>query len=113
MNVKIEDANARAKVGAGPYGDHRMRMALSVCVENIRSDTERYVPKYTGTLRMSCDTSRGEEGLISWNAPYAVYVYHMRNAHWTTPGTGPQWVERGASMFRERWAGLIQKVLNG
>lgn len=121
MNVTIHDTMARAKIGAGPEGPSRMRMALATCVENIRSDTEKYVPKRYGTLRMSCDTSRGEQGLISWNAVdkkgrgYAFYVYHMpASAHWTTPGTGPQWVERAANAGgMERWGKIIQAVLNG
>ena len=120
MKVTIRDAQARAKVGAGTVGSQRMRTALSVCVENIKSDTYHYVPKLTGNLRLSCDTSRGEEGLITWNAVddkgrgYAFYVYHMQGAHWTTPGTGPQWVERAAaSGGLERWSGMIRQVLNG
>lgn len=129
MSVRIEDAKARAKIGAGPYGDARMKMALWACIENVKSDTEKYVPMSkgdnsahkAGNLRRSVSTSRGEEGLISWNAVdnkgrgYAAYVYHMpKSANWTTPGTGPQWVERAATAGgKERWSKMIQAVLNG
>ena len=121
MKVTIEDTMARAKVGAGTMGEMRMRKALWACVENIRSDTEKYVPRLTGNLRRSCDTSRGEEGLISWNAVdnkgrgYAAYVYHMpQSCNWTTPGTGPQWVERAENAGGlKRWQGIIKAVLDG
>ena len=121
MKCTIQDDKARAKIGAGPYGDAKMKQALATCVENVRSDTEKYVPRLTGNLRRSVDTSRGEEGLISWNAVdnkgrgYAAYVYHMpKNRNWTTPGTGPQWVERAKTAGgMKRWSGIIQAVLNG
>lgn len=121
-SVKVEDKMARAKIGAGVEGGRRMRQALAAVVENVRSDCEHYVPKETGTLRSSVDTSRGEEGLISWHAvapkthhSYAVYVYHMpASTNWTTPGTGPQWVERAARAGGiERWSKIAAGVLNG
>ena len=119
MNVKIEDRLARAKIGEGVAGAQRMRRALAVVVENVRSDTEKYVPKRSGNLRRSVDTSRGEEGLITWNAVdkkgrgYAAYVYRMpQSVNWTTAGTGPRWVERAANTGGlERWGKMAAEVL--
>ena len=119
MKVKIEDKMARAKIGEGVAGAQRMRRAHAAVVENVRSDTERYTPKRSGNLRMSVDTSKGEEGLITWNAVddkgrgYAAYVYRMpKSVHWTTAGTGPRWVERAANLGGiERWGKIAQEVL--
>lgn len=108
MSVTINDKGARAKVEGT-----RIKRALATCVENIRADCEPLVLKETGNLRLSVDTSRGEEGLISWRAPYARYAYYMKSPHVTTPGTRPRWVEYAKSKNMDKWAGVIKEVLDG
>ena len=115
MRVVIEDTGALAKIGAGLEGQARMRRALAAAVDQVKSDTHDYVPKRDGYLRKSVNTSRGEQGIISWDIRYAAAVYHMpRGVHWTTPGTGPRWVETAATggCFG-KWRKAIQEVLNG
>lgn len=113
MRVSIEDEDALAKIGAGIRGQERMRRALAAAVDQVKKDTENYVPKREGYLRKSVNTSRGEQGRISWDIRYASAVYHMpRRYHWTTPGTGPRWVETAATAGGfTKWQKAIQEVL--
>lgn len=116
--VKVNSTNALAKVGAGSIGAQRKRAALATVIENIRSDTEQFVPmsgqNIHDNLRMSVDTSKGEDGYISWKKHYANIVYHMpQSTHWTTAGTGAQWVERAYAIHKQRWQSIVVRCLNG
>ena len=112
--VQFDDSGARAKIGAGVEGAFRMRRALAAAVDNVKKDTAEIVPKDIGNLRGSCDVSRGEQGIISWNMPYAAAVYHMPiYVHWTTPGTQCRWVEAAAVAGGfKRWQDVIRTVLD-
>ncbi len=41
--------------------------------------------------------------------PYARYQYYLaEGAHYTTPGTGAKWFERGKALYRKDWIDMVQ-----
>lgn len=113
ITCKVTDANVRSM-----FTPEAARKAQAAVVENVRSDTERFVPYRTGYLSdISVDVSRAEEGYISWRAPYAARVYHMKgNVNWTRtrhPEAGPQWVERSKAVNGERWKRIAVAAAGG
>ena len=110
---KVTDAGIRAR-----FSPEATRRATATLVENVRSDTERYVPYRTGQLSdISIDMSRAEDGIIAWRAPYARRVYNMAgHVNWTRtrhPEAGPQWVERSKAANGERWRSMLAALLGG
>ena len=113
ISCKVTDANVRSMFTA-----QAARRAQAAVVENVRSDTERYVPYRTSYLSdTSIDVSRAEEGVIAWRAPYARRVYYMKGSvNWTRtrhPEAGPQWVERSQAVNGDRWKRMAMAAFGG
>ena len=80
--------------------------------EKIMGEAVKVTPKRTGALRAS---GRVEPPVSHWwshlvsvklkfggaAAPYAIYVHEMTGAkvHWTTPGTGPKFLETPLKLY--------------
>lgn len=113
VTVIVDDLKIR-----GMFSEHAKRGALAATMENVRSDTEPFVPWRSGDMSdVFLDTSQFEEGIIAWRTEYANRVYHMpATCNWTRwrhPQAGPQWVERSRAVNGERWRNMIATRLRG
>lgn len=98
--------------------------AAYALAEQMLADSEKYVPYSNGSiqsaghLRESGRVERGESGVfyLVWDAVYALYQWFgMRRDgshqvhHYTTPGTGKQWVEKARASHERQWKAIAQK----
>lgn len=119
-SVKVDDANAQAKVGSGPIGKVRLSNAKAAICQAIKEDTHNLIPmgdasyKPQGKVRNSVDLSQSRDGIIRWTSPATARLYYMaRSRHFTTPGTGPQWVEQAKATHKDSWSEIGKRGLNG
>jgi hypothetical protein len=105
--------------------DHAQGIAAYALAEQILQDSEQFVPfsggssQSAGGLRESGKVVEGEatgEFYIVYDSVYALYQWFGVRAdgshpvhHYTTPGTGKQWVETAKAAFGARWQEIAQK----
>lgn len=99
--------------------------------QQMFDDSKRFVPSSGGAalgseqsannLRMHGRPERGESGewYLVWDTVYAAYQWFgMRKdgshvvRHYTTPGTGKQWVELAKQGNERKWQAIAQKAFN-
>ena len=100
------------------------QVAAYALAEQMLSDSEKYVPHSGGSitsaggLRESGKVVKGDSGTmyVVWDTVYALYQWFGIRAdgthkvqHYTTPGTGKQWVEAAKKRYKDRWAAIVQK----
>jgi hypothetical protein len=103
---------------------HATGLAAYALAEQMLADSERFVPysggssQSAGGLRESGKVVPGEGGAVYlvWDTVYALYQWFGVRAdgshkvsHYTTPGTGTEWVEKARNAYGERWHELAQK----
>lgn len=103
-------------------------LAAYALAEQMLADSEKYVPysagssQSAGNLRESGKIVQGEQGslYLVWDAVYALYQWYgvradgtHRVQHYTTPGTGKQWVETARAQYGDRWHKIVQKEFSG
>ena len=91
--------------------------------EQILADSTKFVPYSAGSiqsaggLRDSGRVEKGQSGdmYIVWDTVYALYQWFGMRAdgthkvtHYTTPGTGRQWVEAAKATHELRWQKVAQ-----
>lgn len=123
MSVEIQTDRAKWDDAVNSAAD----VALYALAEQMLADSERYVPYSAGSiqsaghLRESGKVERGNSGefWIVWDAVYALYQWFgMRRDgshqvhHYTTPGTGSQWVEKARASNETRWKSIAQKAFD-
>lgn len=74
----------------------------------VGADCQPIVPKETGTLR---GTMRVTKDDVSWNTPYAEYVYNFGDVNYTTPGTSGDWFEVAANRRFDDWCEFVKDML--
>lgn len=97
--------------------------AAYALAEQILSDSTKYVPYSAGSvqsaggLRDSGRVEKGKSGAyyVIWDTVYALYQWFGMRAdgthkvtHYTTPGTGKQWVEAAKATHELRWQKVAQ-----
>lgn len=100
-------------------------VAAYALAEQMLADSESYVPYSAGSsqsaghLRESGKVERGESGrfYLVWDTVYALYQWFgvradgtHRVRHYTTPGTGTQWVDKAKSSHQKQWREIAQKA---
>ena len=103
-------------------------MAMYALAEQMLADSEKFVPysggsiQSAGGLRDSGKIVQGDSGslYLVWDTVYALYQWYgiradgsHRVTHYTTPGTGKQWVESARAQYGDRWREITQKEFNG
>lgn len=99
--------------------------AAYALAEQMLADSEKFVPfsagssQSAGNLRESGKVVQGETSgrfYLVWDTVYALYQWFgvradgsYRVQHYTTPGTGTQWVEKAKAQFSDRWQKIAQK----
>lgn len=99
--------------------------AAYALAEQMLADSEQFVPhsagssQSAGNLRESGKVVQGETSgrfYLVWDTVYALYQWFgvradgsHRVQHYTTPGTGTQWVEKAKARFSDRWQKIAQK----
>ena len=99
-------------------------LAAYALAEQMLSDSEQFVPysggsvQSAGNLRESGKVVRGENGVfyLVWDCVYALYQWFgvradgsHRVQHYTTSGTGKQWVETARGRYGKQWQEIAQK----
>lgn len=102
-------------------------LARYALAEQMLADSEKFVPysggssQSAGNLRESGKIVQGENGVLYlvWDTVYALYQWFgvradgtHRVRHYTTPGTGKQWVETARAQYGARWNDIAQKEFN-
>jgi hypothetical protein len=102
-------------------------LARYALAEQMLADSEKFAPysagssQSAGNLRESGKIVKGENGVLYlvWDAVYALYQWFgvradgtHRVRHYTTAGTGRQWVETARSQYGDRWRDILQKEFN-
>lgn len=100
------------------------QLAMYAVAEQMLADCEKFVPysggsiQSAGGLRESGKVVHGEDGsfYLVWDTVYALYQWFgvradgsHRVTHYTTPGTGKQWVETARGQYGKRWQDMLQK----
>ena len=98
-------------------------LARYALAEQMLADSEKFVPysagsiQSAGNLRESGKIVQGEKGslYLVWDTVYALYQWFgvradgtHRVRHYTTAGTGRQWVETARAQFGDRWQDIVQ-----
>jgi len=99
--------------------------AAYALAEQMLADSEKFVPhsagssQSAGNLRESGKVVQGETSgrfYLVWDTVYALYQWFgvradgsHRVQHYTTPGTGTQWVEKAKAQLSDRWQKIAQK----
>ncbi len=93
--------------------NRNMSQALSMLCEQIRADSDKYVPRLTGDLRTFVDIeSHGNEADLIYNSKYASYQwYGVGMQNYTTPGTGPEWCEKARNVYEGEWIKVLSNGL--
>ncbi len=99
-------------------------LASYALAEQMLADSEKYVPYSAGStqsaggLRDSGRVERGEGGrmYLVWDTVYALFQWFgvradgtHRVQHYTTAGTGTQWVEKARAAHEAEWREIAQK----
>lgn len=107
--------------------DKATDLAKYALAEQMLADSEKFVPysagssQSAGNLRESGKIVQGEGGAlyIVYDTVYALYQWFGVRAdgthkvrHYTTPGTGKQWIEEARSRYGDRWHEIAQKNFN-
>lgn len=120
--------------------DENLREAQKLLNLQIVKDSEQFVPFSQGALRSSVEYPEGlYGGEISYNTPYAHYLYEgtvygpnipikdaegnitgwrsppnkyptQRKLKYHTPGTGPQWFEEAKRRHKQEWIKLVKET---
>ena len=108
--------------------DKATDLAKYALAEQMLADSEKFVPYSAGSsqsaggLRESGKIVQGEGGALYlvWDTVYALYQWYgvradgsHRVQHYTTPGTGKQWVEAARAQYGDRWHKIAQKEFSG
>lgn len=103
-------------------------VAAYALAEQILADSERYTPysggssQSAGGLREAGKVVKGADGAmyVVWDSVYALYQWYGIRAdgthavkHYTTAGTGKQWVEAAKAKHVEQWREIAQKQFTG
>jgi hypothetical protein len=89
--------------------DNNLPRCLSIVAEQVRADSDQYVPRLTGDLRtfVNIQTDKNEADLI-YNSKYAKYQwYGVGMKHYTTLGTGPEWCEVARRQHGQEWGKVL------
>jgi hypothetical protein len=89
--------------------DRNLPQALAILAEQIRADSDQFVPRLTGDLRtfVNVRTNMNEAELI-YNSRYAVYQWFgVGMKHYTTIGTGPEWCEVARNRYGNDWVRVL------
>lgn len=115
----------RQKLGAAMA--KASKLAKYALAEQIIADSEKFVPysggsiQSAGGLRESAKVVEGDSDAIYvvYDSVYALYQWYGVRAdgshkvsHYTTAGTGKQWIETAKGQYGDRWSKLIQKEFN-
>lgn len=88
--------------------------ALKILAEQVRADSDQYVPRLTGDLRTFVNVNSLDEntaGLI-YDSKYASYQwYGIGMSNYTTPGTGPEWCEKARNKYGTDWERVMANGL--
>jgi hypothetical protein len=102
-------------------------LAMYAVAEQMLADSEKFVPysggsiQSAGGLRESGKVVKGDDGCfyLVYDSVYALYQWFgvradgtHRVRHYTTAGTGKQWIETARAQYGRRWQEMLQKEFN-
>ena len=89
--------------------DKNLPVCLSIVAEQVRADSDQYVPRLTGQLRTFVEVqAKGNEADLIYNSKYAKYQwYGVGMKHYTTLGTGPECFEVARRQYGQEWGNVL------
>lgn len=111
--IKINKAAWKAAVEAGA------EEAVEALANQMMNDSLQYIPKSRSVLRDSGTITKEKKGVrfLVWRTVYALYQWYgvradgtHRVKHYTTRGTGTQWVEKAKSQNLSSWNEVAQNA---
>lgn len=116
----------------------KMHLAQQYLDNRVVTDSTPFIPVRSGVLRESGINSlqSGEPGQVSWNTPYAHYMYEGRTMvgvesrsayarkyepkmydggemEYAEPNAKSHWFEEAKKRFLRSWSKGVRKILNG
>lgn len=88
----------------------RKTFAQRALANQVKSDSDPFVPKKSGDLRTRSVVSFNGE-TVTYLSPYAHYQYSNQFSNYTNPGTGPKWDRKAAGMYGDDWAKVYARGL--
>lgn len=77
----------------------------------VHADSNIYAPKLSGDLRNQSYVTNDNKQVI-WNAPYARRQYYAPSGwKYTTPGTGPKWVDKAKAIHGAKWVKITKAAM--
>ena len=94
--------------------DGVMPQVLRMVGEQIRADSDQFVPRLSGDLRTFVNISAsGNKAEIVYDSKYAAYQWFgVGIKNYTTPGTGPEWCERAKNQYLADWEIVFANAIN-
>ncbi|MCL2676254.1 MAG: minor capsid protein [Streptococcaceae bacterium] len=95
--------------------DHKLsnensNYAKHAMANQMLMDMERFVPKKEGDLRASGHVTRNSD--VEYSASYARRQYFApKGWKYTTPGTGPKWLDSAKNAYSDNWKQAFVKGL--
>lgn len=104
VNVRVNLRGLQTQINRG---SERARFALA---NQVLSDSNQYAPFKSGDLRSQSRVST-DGRTVQWNAPYARRLYYEQFVNYSTPNTGPRWVEKAKSIHLRSWERVARVAL--
>ena len=108
MSVKVTSNTAEVLMKVNTQTNVALRLAL----EDIHRNSNSITPMKTGDLRTKVSKSViGNQGIITWESPYAIYQENPRmNFKYTTPGTGGQYAKKSVEKTMQNFPDILMKA---
>lgn len=104
FKVDIDLSGVKAKLSEDGFKKGQRALA-----NQVLADSTPIVPRRTNNLRNSGFISMDSKEII-WNAPYALKLFKApKSWHWSTPGTGPDWVGTAKDKYMDSWTRVFIK----
>lgn len=79
-------------------------------VNQVYADANIYAPMKSSDLRNQSQIASDGKSIV-WNTPYARRQYYNQFVNYSTPGTGPKWVEKAKSIHLESWLRVAKAAM--
>ena len=112
MSVRITDNTPKIRLD----NDQRIGLFLRQMLDEVHRVSNPKTPKKLGDLRSNVKKIvRGHRGSIEWGQVYAIpqevgIIRGTRVRHYTTPGTGPHFAEKGIRSAISKTTAIAKKV---
>lgn len=105
--VRVED-QSRARIKAA------LPLALQMLAEQVRADSDQFVPRLTGDLRtfINIEAKDNNKASLVYDSKYAARQWFgIGIKNHSTPGTGPEWCEKARNVHGKDWETVLGQAI--